>query len=440
MRQEPNFKAFEDWLDVGPARRWPQFLEKKRQLTAEQQTIVRKNAELLLNKEAWSAHVKEFEEQLALIKDEKERSKKRAEFEIRFDRHSFLYGKANFLSLHFPCSVSFRSTKFGGGGVCFDGATFGEGRVSFAEATFGDGHVSFSGATFGKGLVTFSCATFGDGNVWFNGATFGDGVVWFQNIKLAETRISFEDIDVAGNLFFRETTFRKEANFQRASVKGTADFSGNTFHKVPDFGDTIFARPPEVAGMEVPPPQMKGNKALKIAKNKKDAAKYRQLKKMALAANDHEKGGEFFAYEMRAKRGCEKGSIEWYELLINSFYCILSNFGQSYWRPLVCLGLSSCGFFLYYAISLGQLFITDERMTFAFWHSLRNTLPFVSSLFRFANKPKDFLLWYDRFFKDLAEQKELVETLVNASIIQNFIGLILLFLLLLGLRNKFRLK
>ncbi|MEP3524870.1 MAG: hypothetical protein ABJN24_05535 [Hyphomicrobiales bacterium] len=392
MKKEPDFEAFEDWLVYHSPWPAPSFWVKDNKLSSKQKSIVKKNAGLLLDKEAWIAHVATFEKQLTLIEDEDERSRVRAKFHIRFDHHCFPDHKADFSGFHFPCSVS------------------------------------------------FSGATFGNGGVRFNGAKFGEGNVWFQNIKLAEARISFEDIDVAGNFFVRNTRFPKKANFQRASVKGTADFSRNIFHKVPDFRDTVFARSPEVARMEVPPPEMKGKRLLKIAKDAEDAAKYRKLKAMALAANDHEKDIEFFAYEMRAKRGREKGSIKWYELLINSLYSISSNFGQSYWRPASGLAGSLSLFFVLYAVLISKFLTIAETLCFAFFHSFKNFVPFLGSLFRFAARPEGHPSGYDEIFHELAHDGGPVDWLVYLGIFQNFFGLILLFLLLLGLRNKFRLK
>ncbi|MEP6356138.1 MAG: hypothetical protein ABJ081_05605 [Hyphomicrobiales bacterium] len=392
MNQEPDFEAFDDWLVYHSPWPSPSFWDKNNSLNSKQESIVKKNAGLLLDKEAWSAHVDEFEKQLILIEDEDVRSKVRARFHIRFDHHKFPHHKANFSGLRFPCSVSFSGAKFG------------------------------------------------DGKVRFNEAKFGEGNVWFQNIELAETRISFEDIDVAGNLFVRDISFPKEANFQRASVKGTANFSDNTFHEVPDFRDTVFAHPPEVARMAVPPPEMEGKWLLKTAKDAEDVSKYRKLKAMALAANDHEKDIEFFAYEMRAKRGREKGSIKWYELLINSLYSISSNFGQSYWRPASGLAGSLSLFFVLYAVLISKFLTIAETLCFAFFHSFKNFVPFLGSLFRFAARPEGHPSGYDEIFYELAHDGGPVDWLVYLGIFQNFFGLILLFLLLLGLRNKFRLK
>ncbi|MEP2942260.1 MAG: pentapeptide repeat-containing protein [Hyphomicrobiales bacterium] len=471
MSQEPDFRAFKDWRVDGPAGPWPYFYEPDTELTVEQKKIVEKNAKLLLDRDAWSAHVDAFEEQLALIKNKKKRSRVRAKFQIRFDHHIFPDHKADFFGIHFPCSVSFTGAKFGGYGVSFDGARFEDGSVSFNGATFGDGHVWFDGATFGKGNVSFEGITFGkgdvsfkrvkfgEGNVWFDDftfgdgnisfkdATFGEGNVWFIKVTLTKASVSFEDIAVAGNLFVRNISFPKEANFQRASVKGTADFSENTFHEVPDFRDTVFARPPEVARMEVLPyaftfmtPWWKGEYD--------EAAKFRKLKAMALASNDHEKDGEFFAYEMLAKRGDDKDNKSFldrfiqspFDLLINWFYFTLSNFGQSYLRPLVCLLISLVVFIAPYFWMVRSFLPTSEALWFGFDHSWRNFMPLLNSLFRFAYRPENHETPYEKSYNALIAHETTIDCLITLGIAQNFIGLILLFLLLLGLRNKFRLK
>ena len=63
--------------------------------------------------------------------------------------------------------------------------------------------------------------------------------------------MSFQDAVVKGNFSSRNNTYPLGANFRRMSVGGTADFSHNTFHQVPDFTDSKIERPPDVSGMEV---------------------------------------------------------------------------------------------------------------------------------------------------------------------------------------------
>ena len=63
---------------------------------------------------------------------------------------------------------------------------------------------------------------------------------------------------------------------------------------------------------------------------------------MALAANDHEKDGEFFAYEMMAKRGVETKGF--FPLLLNTLYGAWGGYGQSYQRPLGWLAGSWAAF------------------------------------------------------------------------------------------------
>ena len=181
------------------------------------------------------------------------------------------------------------------------------------------------------------------------------------------------------------------------SVGGTADFSHNTFHQVPDFTSSIFDRPPDVSGMEV------------LALKKKwiwpwwkadedEGAKFRKLKAMALAANDHEKDGEFFAYEMLAKRGYDVANKGRFALFINWLYFTFSNFGQSYLRPAIALGFNFLMFFVINAITAASFLKPSDLSSFAFWQSFKNMIPFLNSLIRFASRPDEFKSTYELAF------------------------------------------
>ncbi|WP_420408561.1 hypothetical protein [Hoeflea sp.] len=344
-------------------------------------------------------------------------------------------------------TVSFDVARFGEGDVSFDGATFGDGTVSFTGAKFGFGTVSFTGAKFGDGTVSFTGAKFGEGNVWFTGATFGDGTVSFTRAKFGDGTVSFNDIDfrsttmpatgmvVAGN-FYVKSHFPEAVDFSRLDVQGTASFSGSSFQKVPDFRDAKFDRPPEVAGMVVPRPKLIGWNQL--ATDKDDVAKFRKLKSMALAANDHEKDGEFFAGEMLAKRGTETKTL--FGLLFSTLYWWLSDFGQSYLRPIGWLFVSYLIFAAACLYKIWPALTLSDRLWFAAEFSFRSLTPLFGSLFRFAPAPEDHVSWYQKTYKSLADAGVDIDGLIALGVAQSVIGTVFLFLLLLALRNKFRLK
>jgi len=124
----------------------------------------------------------------------------------------------------------------------------------------------------------------------------------------------------------------------------------------------------------VGPPIMEGDwwrpKSFKRAKRHGDAARYRKLKAMAIASSDHEKELEFFAHELRCKRGHEtKG---WASFL-NSLYELTSNYGQSIWRPAKGLAVVSGLFLALYILWIGVNWPDAIIVT------LYNGLPFLKA-------------------------------------------------------------
>ncbi|WP_299867623.1 pentapeptide repeat-containing protein [uncultured Hoeflea sp.] len=403
------------------------------------------------------------------------------EGDVSFDEASFGEGAVSFDGASFgDGAVSFDGASFGDGTVSFDEASFGDGTVRFDEARFGKGTVSFAGTTFGEGDVRFDGASFGEGDVSFNGASFGngdvsffrtrfgDGDVLFDRAHFKDGNVFFDEVDfrlgtifasdmvVAGSLYVR-SQFQMKVFFRRLDVKGTASFSGSGFAEVPDFCDAKFDRPPEVAGMEVPRPRLghggdRGklsplSRALfSTALDPDDVAKYRKLKAMALAANDHEKDGEFFAGEMLAKRGVETTSFA--GLLFNTFYWKLSDFGQSFTLPLKWMG----GLILVFAAinvavvqigapsTLATIPSRFEAIVFSVVLSLKNAVPLLGSLFRFASAPDEHKGWFQTYYDTLKQHTATVDWLIGLGVAQSILGGVLLFLFLLALRNKFRLK
>lgn len=388
--------------------------------------------------------------------------------DVWFDRTGFGDGIVRFVKTRFgDGNIWFGGAIFGAGMVFFDGALFGDGNVWFDRVFFGADSVSFDEAVFGNGIVGFSGARFGGGNTSFNGTMFGDGVIYFAEVTVGEGNIWFSHVDfrstfmrasdmvVAGNLHV-ESNFPMPVDFSRLEVKGTARFSGSSFAIVPDFTDAKFDRPPEVAGMEVPRPKLGRGGSSKLsplsralfaeALDGHDVTKYRKLKAMALAANDHEKDGEFFAGEMLAKRGVETTSFA--GLLFNTFYWKLSDFGQSFTLPLIWM----CRIILVFAVAnvvvvqigapatLAIISSRFEAMMFSAVLSLKNAIPLLGSLFRFAAAPESHKGWFQTYYDTLKQHTATADWLIGLGVLESIIGGVLLFLFLLALRNKFRLK
>ena len=396
--------------------------------------------------------------------------------DVSFDGARFGSGHVRFAGTWFgKGNVSFKNVHFDDGDVSFERVRFGDGHVLMSEASFGHSDISFVAAEFGRGNVLFNNVEFGDGNALFDNVRFGSGDVDFTETRFGEGNLSFAnaifsdgflsfskavlvgrnfwflpdslhnvdfsaaDLDTNKNLYV-QGTFERDVSFIRLRVGGTASFANSVFSKVPDFRDAKFDRPPSVANMFVPRPKLvrRGWRRFKVAAQLGDAGKYRKLKAMALAANDHEKDGEFFAYEMLAKRGVEPTGF--FPLLFNTLYHQLGNFGQSYIRPMAWMVASFIFFVAVYGAIIGPAGGWPHNFLFAIEYSFRNSVPLFGALFRTLPTPKNYIGWFDAMFGKLDATNVNMELIGWFGMAQAFFGGVLLFLLLLALRNKFRLK
>ena len=198
--------------------------------------------------------------------------------------------------------------------------------------------------------------------------------------------------------------------------------------------------------MDVPLPAMQGIWPFHTAIDSDDVAEFRKLKSMAIAANDHERDGYFFAREMMAKRGIE--TIGFWPLLLDSTYALLSFYGQSISRPIWGFVASLFAFASAYALPLllpGKVGFL-QAVGFAAEYSGHNFMPLLNTLFRFALTPSGYTTGFETRLDAIHRQlfihgqSGLFDWIVAASVFQQLFGGVLLFLLLLGLRNKFRLK
>ena len=147
---------------------------------------------------------------------------------------------------------------------------------------------------------------------------------------------------------------------------------------------------------------------------------------------------------MMAKRGVETTSFA--GLLFNTLYWRLSDYGQSFTKPLKWMGVSFGFFLFFYAFALARILPLAERMEgndivwLAGELSFRNSVPLIGTAFRFAISPEGQQTWFEENYERFAEVAGTFEPLHWLSMSQSLIGAILLFLFLLGLRNRFRLK
>jgi len=297
-----------------------------------------------------------------------------------FDRATFS-GVAEFSHAIFP------------GDASFDGATF-SGDASFDWATFG--YAMFDGATF-SGVAEFGGATFGYAS--FEGATFS-GYAMFD-------RATFSGEPPFGSTIHRHLIFDlgRITSFVNAEMRGETSFAGTVFEK----------EPPRFFGAKLHQGTIWRGIRWPLPKNKNEAGRfidaYACLKLEMDRLKKHGDELEFFAREMQSRRvylGAWRG-------FPFTLYWLLSNYGRSYVRPLVAI-------FVVSAIGAGVFRHFDARTCEeALGLSAASTL----NVFGFR---RDFHLSIDTPLNWLK---------VFAAF-QTILGTILLFLIGLGIRNKFR--
>ena len=147
----------------------------------------------------------------------------------------------------------------------------------------------------------------------------------------------------------------------------------------------------------------------------------RKLKTLAIEVGDHEMEVLFFAQEMRAKRRDEmKGKDKPAERFWNYVYEITSNYGMSVLHPSLCLFIIFCLFTVLYKV----LFAACDVLHIVSL-SFKSLVPFTGGI---------------RMAQTHGCYQEQMDLIVVVTAIESIFGTIFLFLILLGFRNKFKIK
>lgn len=363
---------------------------------------------------------------------------------VYFFGHDFTDDPIDFSGFIFPGPANFNGCTFGDNAM-FDDATF-EGEADFLYAKF-EGDATFFGATF-EGGATFSGATFNGGatlsgatfdvKALFNNVTFG--VAIFHNATF-DCITMFQDATFGGSAIFHNATFDKMAIFSRAQFDRESDFSLAVFSGTVYLDGAVFKSAPELRFTKIATHFTLHGVQVKYANSDEramwlglswakaarpdDVDRYRRLKELAMAAKDHQREQNFFALELKAKRHYE---ILGWALLLNYAYELFSGFGRSVMRPLAWLIVVWLGFGvghgMFAKLEAGAPWLDGLRLSTAV------LLPFVSSartIYEGASKAL-----YD-------ETLAYPWALDFAVVTESALGLLFLFLLGLGLRNRFRL-
>lgn len=351
-------------------------------------------------------------------------------------------------SLNLPDAthVDFRNCYFGQlinfRGYLYPEATFSEAifsaGVSFNEVTFSAG-AFFNGATFSV-VADFSEAAF-SAAASFHQATFSEGVAFSE--ATFTTIVSFRQATFSADSHFRKATFSGYAGFHKAAFSACANFHEATFSAYADFGKAKFGdeidftnvkmkahtsfescafrtKPPQFAGATLhegtvwrgatwPPPPADRDVAGRFT----DA--YERLKLEMDRLKKHQDELFFFAKEMETRRVSDG---HWLGMPI-ALYGALCGYGRCYWLPARwLLALTLVG-------------------AVQFWPVLGWDFPLALGV-----SVATILgpLGLRRELVDPALLQGLPRGLVLFSGVEMVAGLVLLFLLGLALRNRFRMR
>jgi Pentapeptide repeats (9 copies) len=301
--------------------------------------------------------------------------------------------------------------------VCFSSFLFAR-RLDFSSVTFSD-FADFRLATF------FTSAE-------FIGATFS---------KDAE----FSRATFSGYADFRLATFSRFAGFRQATFSSGANFGAATFSKAAYFINAKFAEITEFAGagFETHVPDFRGATMHEATEwhgarwpkpsRDKDAAQaqvyaYERLKQEMERLKKHEDEQRFFRRELRARRGLVRPwSGAW---LLNLVYEVSSDYGHSINRPLL---------WLFWLFALGSSILTETpafkgapmTISNAAKHSFANIFPFL---------PLNREIMAADMAAGLSHATGLSHAAQIIAVAQSLLGPLLLFLLGLALRNRFRMR
>ncbi len=346
---------------------------------------------------------------------------------------------------HVNSPVDFSNKEFDGL-VCFTGFVFG-GEVRFNNARFSGGTVLFNDATF-AGSVTFDGAEFQRDAVFmsaefasvtsFQGTkffvpTFFSSAKFFHNTSFAESKflhdVYFNSVMFQRQVRFSQVLFAREADFRSAEFTGPTHFDGTNFETlVPGFFEATLYEYTDWHDSKWP-----------MVPSDPDASR-RQVQyyqRLGLLMNRLEKRSEqhfFFRTEMRAQRQAEGWTIAG---LMNWLYEFICDYGYglhrvgSLWVGHIGIGAV--------AMSAARIFGSPEDCSS--WSKAHDFISFLPEALWISFSNAHALLGLNKGFLQEAIKSWSDTPMFNAiGSIQTALGVVLLFFLLLTIRNRFRMR
>jgi hypothetical protein len=243
---------------------------------------------------------------------------------------------------------------------------------------------------------------------------------------------------------FRKAKFTAVATFHAARFGKTVSFRGSDWGAVPDFIGTAWKDGVAVDDFEQLQTNLNTGKIdLRQQSTSDPASRLQALRKMARDADDRPRELDYFALELQA-RYQSKGA--WAKRFLVSLYGWFSDYGRGVFLPLrglmeLCLLSMLC----YWVLADGDGSVLSKDRLFAMTYGV---LPDVdwslwdnALLFSLVNAlpPLGASSWVRESILKASYCEEVRSLVGFIAVGEGVIGLILLFLIALGLRNRFRL-
>ncbi|MCM2679618.1 hypothetical protein [Echinimonas agarilytica] len=375
---------------------------------------------------------------------------------ISFDDYRFPKGQVNFTNTHFGDGPTlFNNTSFGEGDVDFSGVFFGRFDLVFTNAKFGKGKirfladfgqesdVNFQGTDFGDGETDFSDSVFHAGKVDFSHCYFGKGQVTFNKVKYSHANVLFEKIYCAADftmtspedlkdLSFRGATLERSLDLKKVSTLSVIDLVGTRISNQLSLFHYTYNIHREPRYRKVYTDRQKISYRLKRrylsplkSRRPYDSEKLNRLKELAEVNKDHGLALRANADEHRVRRWRTMSTAH---SMLDMLYSGLCDYGQSILRPLLYWWLSIVMFGGVYAM-LASTTTSVRQVWELMMFSAANSLPFLAQ----ARTARG--IGIDTHFV----QSDMLAWVIPIVLFQGVVSVVLVFLLGLGLRNRFRL-
>ncbi len=379
---------------------------------------------------------------------------------VSFRRATFAHG-VSFQGVCFPSGTWFYETRINSS-ARFQKAIFGKGsdwgRVSFSKSKFRGGSdftktvfyssVNFDNTNFGW-KADFSEAKF-HGNADFNTAEFKDTITFFKSRfkKIAD----FNNTNFRDTISFQEASFGQPPKFFNTKVHEDMNFTGIDWNGAKWFYSRARNRLTQIMSKQEKPAKRneyirsklrtyrKNDKSNTIEEEANDAINaIRAWERLALIMSKQEKPEErhvFFRLKMHAQRQRDGRSLL---TIVNGVFEVLSDYGWSISRSLFWWSLHIFfGAVILATVACSQINGGDwVALLKMFWQSL---LVSFSNSVAFLGLGSEGGFLYPLVCELMESSDQMKFLLPAVGTVQAVLGPILLFLVLLTLRNRFRLK